>query len=101
MTKPERVKKEVQNIELEIGAKMPDGSLFAGLTTDGKQQIYAMPTDLDVTMTFNDAAKRVEKLNADKFLGHDDWQIPSLDNLRVFYKNQNEGALKGTFTKDA
>lgn len=82
---------------LESGAKMADGSVFAGMTADGKQQIFAMPTDLGVTMTFNDAAKRVKKLNSQKALGHDDWQIPSLGNVRVLYKNQNEGALKGTF----
>src|SRR5438552_2552949 len=38
---------------LEIGAKMADGSVFAGLTADGKQQIYAMPADLSMTRTFN------------------------------------------------
>ena len=27
-------------------------------------------------MTFNDAAKAVQQLNADKALGHDDWHIP-------------------------
>ena len=88
---------EATNAVFKIGGVMADSSIFAGLTADGKQQIYAMPTDLDVTMTFNDAAKRVEKLNADKFLGHDDWQIPSLENLRVLYRNKNENALKGTF----
>lgn len=84
-------------LALMAGTKMADGSVFAGLTADGKQQIYAMPTDLSVTLTFNDAAKAVKKLNADKALGHDDWQIPALENVRVLQKNQNEGALKGTF----
>lgn len=82
---------------LMAGSKMADGSIFAGLTADGMQQIYAMPTDLDVTMTFNDAAKAVKKLNSNKALGYDDWQIPALENVRVLQKNQNEGALKGTF----
>jgi hypothetical protein len=81
----------------ETGARMEDGSVYAGLTVDGKQQIYAMPTDLDVTMTFNDAAERVRQLNADKALGHDDWQIGSLEVTRVLEKNQNAGALKGNF----
>ena len=84
-------------IALLSGQKMADGSVFAGMTADGKQQIYAMPEDLDVTMTFNDAAKAVKKLNSQKALGHDDWQIASLENTRVLYKNQNEGALKDTF----
>jgi hypothetical protein len=81
---------------LEIGQQTADG-VYAGLTPDGKQKIYAMPKDLDVVMTFNDAAKAVSKLNADKALGHNDWQIPVLENLRVLQKNQNEGKLKGTF----
>jgi hypothetical protein len=72
-------------------------AIYAGLTADGKQQILAMPTDLDVTKTFNDAAAAVYKLNADKALGHNDWQIPALDNLHVLQKNQSQGKLAGTF----
>jgi hypothetical protein len=87
-------------LALMAGQKMADGSVFAGLTADGKQQIYAMPTDLKITMTFNDAAKRVKQLNADKALGHYDWQIPSVDVLHTLQKNQNEGALKGTFATE-
>jgi hypothetical protein len=33
-------------LPLEVGQKMPDGSIFAGFTADGKQQIYAMPQDI-------------------------------------------------------
>lgn len=86
-------------IALLAGAKMADGSVFAGMTADGKQQIYAMPKDLSVTTTFNDAAEIVKALNRNKFLalGHDDWQIPGKENLLIMQKNQNEGALKGTF----
>jgi hypothetical protein len=82
---------------------MADGSVYAGLTTDGKQQIYAMPADLKTkflkrpTMTFNKAAKRVTQLNAANALGRHDWQIPSAEDLRVLQKRQNEGALKDTF----
>ena len=92
-------------VALVLGQQTEDGvyagltadGIDAGLTADGKQQIFAMPTDLNVTMTFNDAAKAVEKLNADKALGHNDWQIGSLDVMRILQKNQNEGSLKGTF----
>jgi hypothetical protein len=86
---------------LMAGSKMADGSVFAGLTADGKQQIFAMPSDLDVTMTFNGAVNEVHRLNREKFLGHNDWQIPALENVCVLQKNQNEGALKGTFTAAA
>lgn len=84
-------------IALLAGAKMADGSVYAGLTPDGKYQIFAAPKDLDVTMTFNDAAKAVKKLADEKYLGKSDWQIGSLAVVRTLYKNQNEGALKGTF----
>jgi hypothetical protein len=82
---------------LELGAKMADGTVYAGLTPGGTSQIFAMPVDLPVLMTFNDAAKAVQELNGQKAFGHDDWQIPSLEGLRVLYKIHNEGALKGTF----
>lgn len=88
---------EPVSVDREVGFKMADGSVFAGRTADGKQRIYAMPNDLDVCMTFNDAAKAVTTLNNDKALGHDDWQIPSKKNLLSLQKKQNEGALKGTF----
>jgi hypothetical protein len=83
-------------VALVLGQKMPDGSVFAGLTPDSKQLIYAMPEDL-VTRTFNDAAERIKSLNAGNAYGQNDWQIGSLDVMRVLQKNQNEGSLKGTF----
>ncbi len=83
----------------EIGDQMQDGSVYAGLTEDGTQKIFAMPKDIGVTMIFNDAAQRVAQLNADEALGHNDWQIPVLENLRILQKNQAEGELKGTFKK--
>jgi Protein of unknown function (DUF1566) len=85
------------DIALMPGSKMADGSVFAGLTADGKQQIFAMPKDLDATKIFNDAAKAVKELNTANAFGHNDWQIPALDNLHILQKNQNEGSLKGTF----
>jgi hypothetical protein len=56
-----------------------------------------MPTDLDVLLTFNDAAK-LAQLNADKALGHDDWQIPDLEQLKLLYRNQEVGELRETFS---
>lgn len=86
----------------EIGATMPDGTIFAGLTPDGRQEVYAMPTDLNVTMTFNEAAKAVKQLNDTSAFGHDDWQIPSLDEaLCVLLANSGVPDLRGTFTMKA
>lgn len=86
---------------LAVGTKMADGTVFAGLTVDGTQRIFAMPSDLPILMTFNDAAKAVQNLNANKMFGHNDWEIPSLENLHILNKNREEGSLKGTFNMKA
>lgn len=82
---------------LEIGQLMKDGTVYAGNTSDGIYQIYAMPEDLDVALTFNKAVKAVHELSSEEALGHDDWQIGSLDVLKVLFKNQDKGALKNSF----
>jgi len=51
-------------------------------------------------MTFNDAAKRVQEMNAYKPFGHNDWRIPDINQLRIMQKNQDKGTLKDTFTKE-
>jgi len=85
---------------LVIGEQTADGSVYGGLTPDGKKQIFVMPKDLDLALIFNEAAKAVDKLNTDKALGHSDWQIGSMEVMRVLKKHQHEGALKGTFKTD-
>lgn len=89
------------DIPLSSGTKMPDGSIYAGSTPDGKYKVFAMPQDLEVTMTFNDAVKAVAKLNSQLALGHDDWKIPSYEALMVVQRSKNEGSLKGTFNQAA
>ncbi len=81
----------------EIGDQMQDGSVYAGLTADGKRQIFAMPEDFDMTLTFNEAAKQVAKLNAGQALTHDDWEIPKLEYLQALRDNQNKGKFKDSF----
>lgn len=82
---------------LEVGTKMADGSVFAGLTADGKQQIYAMPADADVIMNFKGAAEYATRLNKDKTHSHNDWHVPSKAELNVLFQNREKGALKDTF----
>ena len=83
-------------LEYKPGEVMKDGTVFAGLTADGKQ-IFAMPGDLDVTMTFNKAAKRVKELNAQNAYGHNDWVIPEKSTLHTVLNNKDKGALANTF----
>ena len=82
--------------ELKVGQKAKDRSLYAGVV-DGKK-LYAAPTDVKLKLAFNDAAKHAEKLNAKNYLGHNDWRVPTKEELRNLWKNRNKGALKDTFT---
>ena len=95
--------------QLQIGDEIRENgivtAIYAGLTKDGKQQIFAMPKDLTTArgyhiMTFNKAAKVIEKMNGYNAFGHHDWQIPNLESLYVLKNNRNEGSLKGTFEEN-
>ena len=94
--KLKRILIKIREDILTAGTDMEDGSVFAGVTPDGKQ-IYALPMDLGFTAAFNNAAKAVKKLNEKKALGHDDWQIPDLNALIVLQRNLDQASLKGTF----
>jgi hypothetical protein len=101
MTEAMSAKEQVQNKTLKVGDEIRENgvvtAIYAGLTADGNQQILTMPTDLDFRMTFNEAALTVKTLNNKNTLGHNDWQIPALENVHVMQKNQNAGKLAGTF----
>ncbi len=83
--------------ELKPGMRIADGTVYAGLTADGAARMFVLPHDLDMAGSFNAAAKAVAALNARNAYGHDDWRIPSVENLHVLRKNQNAGYLCGTF----
>jgi hypothetical protein len=76
----------------EVGDKMSDGSIFAGIST-GKQ-MFAAPQDAkkadgtNLTMTFNEAADYAKKLNAENYLGHNDWRVPTKAELNVLFNNR-------------
>ena len=89
------LKPAVENV---IGQKMEDGSIFAGLTRDGKNEIYAMPKDVRVKGSFNKVAEAIAKLNWNFKHSHNDWQIGSADVVQVVRKNlAEESPLKDTF----
>ena len=92
---PVTLKPAVENV---IGQKMEDGSIFAGLTRDGKHEIYAMPKDVRVKGSFNKVAEAVAKLNWKFKFGHNDWQIGSVEAVQVVRKNlAEEGPLQDSF----
>ena len=77
-----------QSNEPKIGNKMPDGTIYAGVSPDTGSPIYAMPTDAPLTLTFNEAADHAKKLNREKYLGYDDWRLPTKTELNVLFNNR-------------
>ena len=59
--------------------------------------MYTTPKDAPLTYTFNEAADYAKQLNADRYLGHDDWRVPTNAELDVLQENREKGALRGTF----
>jgi hypothetical protein len=71
--------------EPKPGDKMPDGTVFAGISPDTNKPMYATPADASLTMTFNDAQKYAAQLDAH---GHKDWRVPTNAELNVLFNNR-------------
>jgi hypothetical protein len=71
--------------EPKIGDKMPDGTVFAGVSPDTNKPMYATAADATLTMTFNAAKKFAAKLTAH---GHKDWRVPTKAELSVLFNNR-------------
>jgi hypothetical protein len=67
------------------GDKMPDGTIYAGVSPDKGQPMYTTPADAPLTMTFNKAKKYAAKLDAQ---GHKDWRVPTKAELNVLFNNR-------------
>ncbi len=72
--------------EPKPGDEMDDGTVYAG-SLNGRG-IYTTPRDAPLTYTFKQAAKFAEKLNREKHLGHDDWRVPTKNELNVLFNNR-------------
>ena len=71
--------------EPKIGDKMPDGTVFAGISPDTNKPMYATPADASLTMKFNEAQEYAAKLDAH---GHKDWRVPTKAELKVLFNNR-------------
>jgi hypothetical protein len=66
------------------GDKMPDGTIYAGISPDTNRPMYATPADAPLTMKFNQATDYAAKLDAH---GHRDWRVPTKNELNVLFNN--------------
>jgi len=67
------------------GDKMPDGTVFAGISPDTNKPMYTTPADASLTMKFNEAQEYATKLDAH---GHKDWHVPTKAELNVLFNNR-------------
>jgi hypothetical protein len=67
------------------GDKMPDGTVFAGISPDTNKPMYATPADASLTMKFNEAQEYAAKLDAHD---HKDWRVPTKAELNVLFNNR-------------
>ena len=69
----------------QVGDKMPDGSVYAGISPDTNKPMYATPADAKLTMEWKQAMKYAEELDAH---GHRDWRVPTKGELNVLFQNR-------------
>jgi hypothetical protein len=77
-----------QSAEPKPGDKMPDGTIYAGISPDTKNPMYAMPADAPLAMTFNEAAEHAKIANSQKTYSHDDWRVPTKNELNVMFNSR-------------
>ena len=75
------------SIRQKTGFQCQDGSIYAGVSSDGKSA-FAMPKDAPLLLDFNDAAKYIADLNVQKELGHNDWILPTKNQLESLFNNR-------------
>jgi hypothetical protein len=81
----------------EPGTQVYDSSIALGISPTTGKKIYALPQDADVRLSFNNAAAYVAQLNKNKTFGHDDWRLPSAEELKLLCDMQKTGTFSGTF----
>ena len=83
--KPKAANGNESPAEMKIGDKMPDGTVFAGISPDTGKPMYAAPADAPLTMKFNQATVYAAKLDTH---GHKDWRVPTKAELNVLFNNR-------------
>jgi hypothetical protein len=81
--------------DVQVGDKMPDGTVYAGISPDTGEKMYTTPADAPLLCIFNRAGHFAEKLDAH---GHHDWRVPTKNELSVLF--QNSTAIGGFHPSD-
>ena len=70
---------------MKPGDKMPDGTIYAGISPDTGKPMYTTPLDAPLSMKFNEAKEYAAKLDVH---GHQDWHLPTKGELNVLFNNR-------------
>jgi hypothetical protein len=73
--------------EPKPGDKIPDGTIYAGISPDTGKAMYATPKNAPLTMKWKAAMEYAAKLDA---RGHQDWRVPTKGELDVLFNNRAE-----------
>jgi len=76
---------ELTTDTLAIGDKMPDGTVYAGISPETNKPMYATPADAPLLMGFDKAKEYAAELDAH---GHRDWRVPTKAELNVLFNNR-------------
>jgi len=74
-----------KNAEPLPGDKMEDGTIFAGVSPDTGEYLFAMWKDAPRPLEWDLAKNHVEHLNIN---GHEDWRLPTKAELNVLFNNR-------------
>src|SRR5579884_120468 len=77
--------KPAQAADPKPGDRMPDGTIFAGISPDTGKPMYTTPADAPLTMKWKAAMNYAAKLDAH---GHKDWRVPTLGELKLLFNNR-------------
>ncbi len=83
---------KAQNEVPEIGNRMSDGTIYAGISPTTGEHMYASAVDTSGSMTFEEAEEFIARHKSD-FL------LPDKAELQVLFDNKDKGALKDTFNE--
>jgi hypothetical protein len=70
----------------EIGQIMPDGTIYAGISKDTGNKLFAMPEDATASMKWKAAMDYAANLEEH---GHSDWRLPTIGDLKLLYNNRS------------
>jgi hypothetical protein len=82
--------------EPTVGQRMPDGTVYAGVSPDTAKAMYVKPHDEPMTMSWSDAKRRTVLAKVGAY-GHNDWVVPSRNELALLFNNR---AVIGNFTDE-